>query len=139
MVVRSAGGSSRVDLVTIVVDDYDRAIAWFTDVLGFGVDRNEPATSTEGRDKRWVVMRPSPGATGFLLAQADSAAQHAVVGNQTGGRVAFFLSVPDFDERVVTLRAAGAAFEDEPRVEPYGRVVVFVDPFGNRWDLLGAP
>jgi catechol 2,3-dioxygenase-like lactoylglutathione lyase family enzyme len=137
MTVPSPGRSLRVDLVTLVVDDYDRAIWWFTEVLGFALQQDEPATTTDGRAKRWVVVRPSSGATGFLLAQADSPLQRAAVGNQTGGRVSFFLHVPDFDERVAWMRSAGVRFEAEPRVEPYGRVVVFVDPYGNRWDLIG--
>ena len=138
MTVPSANGSARVDLVTLVVDDHDRAIRWFTEVLGFSVAEDQPATTTtDGRAKRWIVVRPSSGGTGFLLARADSPRQSAAVGNQTGGRVSFFLHVPDFDERVARMRSAGVRFEGEPRVEPYGRVVVFIDPYGNRWDLLG--
>ena len=73
------------------------------------------------------------------LPRADSAQQHSLIGNQTGGRVSFFLRVPDFDRRLSVMRAAGVRFEGEPRAEPYGPVVVFIDPFGNRWDLLGQP
>jgi catechol 2,3-dioxygenase-like lactoylglutathione lyase family enzyme len=130
---------SSLDLVTIVVDDYDVAIAWFTDVLGFALEEDSPSTTTDGRPKRWVVVRPAPGATGLLLAVADSEEQRASIGNQTGGRVGFFLRVPDFDHRLSVMRAAGVRVEGEPRAEAYGSVVVFVDLFGNRWDLLGPP
>ena len=130
---------SSLDLVTIVVDDYDLAIAWFTDVLGFTLAEDSPSTTTDGRPKRWVVVRPQPGAAGLLLAVADSEDQRAAIGNQTGGRVGFFLRVPDFDQRLSVMRAAGVRIEGEPRVEAYGSVVVFLDPFGNRWDLLGPP
>jgi len=128
---------SNLDLVTILVEDYDRAITWFTDVMGFAVYEDSPATTTDGRLKRWVVVRPTPGGTGFVLAQADSALQHAALGTQTGDRVSFFLRVPDFEERLAVMRAAGVRLLGEPRAEPYGSVAVFLDPFGNRWDLLG--
>jgi catechol 2,3-dioxygenase-like lactoylglutathione lyase family enzyme len=130
---------ANLDLVTILVEDYDRAITWFTDVLGFSVYEDRPATTTDGRPKRWVVVRPTQGGTGFVLAQPDSALQHAAFGAQTGDRVSFFLRVPDFDERLAVMRAAGVRLLGEPRAEPYGSVVVFLDPFGNRWDLLGPP
>lgn len=127
----------RIDLVTLVVDDYDRAIAWFTDVLGFELAEDSPSLTNDGRPKRWVVVRPSPEATGFLLAVADTEEQRAALGNQTGGRVGFFLRVPDFEAALARLRAAGTTVLGEPRREEYGAVVVIVDPFGNRWDPLG--
>lgn len=130
---------SNLDLVTILVDDYDHAITWFTEVLGFSVCEDSPATTTDGRPKRWVVVRPTQGGTGFVLAQADSALQHAALGRQTGDRVSFFLRVSDFEARLAVMRAAGVRLLVEPRVEPYGSVAVFLDPFGNRWDLLGPP
>lgn len=130
---------SNLDLVTILVEEYDRAITWFTDVLGFALCEDSPATTADGRPKRWVVVRPKPGGTGFVLAEADSALQQAALGTQTGDRVSFFLRVPDFDERLAVMLAAGVRLLGEPRVEPYGNVAVFLDPFGNRWDLLGPP
>jgi len=128
----------RLDLVTFLVDDYDRAAAWFTEVLGFSLVADEPATTDDGRAKRWVVVRPPSGGSGLLLALADTAEQRAAVGHQAGGRVAFFLHVADVAERMASMRAAGVVFEGEPRHEAYGDVVVFVDLCGNRWDLIGA-
>jgi catechol 2,3-dioxygenase-like lactoylglutathione lyase family enzyme len=128
---------TRLHLVAIVVDDYDPAIRFFVDVLGFDLVEDSPASTGAGRPKRWVVVRPPGAETGILLARADGADQARVVGNQTAGRVGFFLHVDDFDATYDRLVAAGVEFEAPPRVEPYGRVVVFVDVAGNRWDLLG--
>ena len=126
-----------LDLVTFLVDDYDRAVDWFTRVLGFALVQDEPASTDDGRPKRWVVVRPPTGGVGLLLAVADTPEQRAALGHQAGGRVAFFLRVTDFETRVDSMRAHGVHFEGEPRHEEYGRVVVFSDPYGNRWDLLG--
>jgi catechol 2,3-dioxygenase-like lactoylglutathione lyase family enzyme len=127
----------RIELVTIVVDEYDPAIAFFADVLGFELVEDSPATTNDGRPKRWVVMRPPGEETGVLLARADGAVQAAAVGNQVAGRVGFFLGVDDFDAALERMRAAGVEFVSAPRTEPYGRVAVFLDIAGNRWDLLG--
>ena len=128
----------RLDKITIVVDDYDRAIAFFTEVLGFELAEDSPAlTAYSGRPKRWVVVRPPGAETGILLAKAAGDRQAAAVGNQTGGRVGFFLHVDDFDGTYRRLSAAGVEFVTSPRTEPYGRVVVFADIYGNRWDLIG--
>src|SRR6516225_11578186 len=126
----------RLDKITIVVDDYDRAIQFFTGVLGFDLAEDSPSLTNDGRPKRWVVVRPPGAETGILLAQADGERQAAAVGNQTGGRVGFFLRVDDFDASYQRMMAAGVEFRGEPRTEPYGRVAVFVDIAGNRWDLL---
>jgi len=126
-----------IDLVAIVVDDYDAAIAFYVDVLGFELAEDSPAQTNDGRPKRWVVVRPPGARTGLLLAQADGAEQAAVVGRQFAGRVGLFLRVDDFDAAYARMRAAGVRFHGEPRAEPYGRVVVFEDVAGNRWDLLG--
>ncbi|MEV5828661.1 VOC family protein [Spirillospora sp. NPDC052242] len=126
-----------IELVTIVVDDYDRAIGFFTDVLGFDLVEDAPARTNDGRAKRWVVVRPPGGGTGILLARADGERQAAVVGEQVAGRVGFFLRVADFDAEHARLTAAGVEFVTAPRTEPYGRVAVFRDIAGNRWDLLG--
>jgi catechol 2,3-dioxygenase-like lactoylglutathione lyase family enzyme len=126
-----------MDKFTIVVDDYDRAIAFFTDALGFELAEDSPALTNDGRAKRWVVVRPPGGGTGILLAQADGERQAAAIGNQIGGRVGFFLTVDDFDAAYQRMAAAGVEFATVPRTEPYGQVAVFVDIAGNRWDLLG--
>jgi catechol 2,3-dioxygenase-like lactoylglutathione lyase family enzyme len=130
---------SFISRVTIVVDDYDTAIEFFVDVLGFELVEDTPATTSDGRVKRWVEVRPPGAATGILLARADGDDQAARVGSQVGGRVGFFLQVDDFDATYERMRAAGVEFAGAPRSEPYGRVVVFVDITGNRWDLLGPP
>ncbi|TDD37417.1 VOC family protein [Actinomadura sp. KC06] len=127
----------RLDLIAIVVDDYDRAIEFFTGALGFDLVEDSPSRTNDGRPKRWVVVRPPGAETGILLARADGDRQTAVVGEQVAGRVGFFLHVDDFDEAHQRMKAAGVEFVAEPRTEPYGRVAVFVDIAGNRWDLLG--
>ena len=127
----------QVDLVTIVVAEYDPAIAFFTEVLGFELVEDSPSATNDGRPKRWVVVRPPGAATGVLLARADGDRQRAAVGGQTAGRVGFFLRVDDFDAHYRRMLDAGVTFVGEPRTEPYGRVAVFEDIAGNRWDLLG--
>jgi len=127
----------RVGLVTVVVDDYDRAIEFFVGVLGFELVEDLPSLTNDGRPKRWVVVRPAKAETGILLAEADGADQQRVVGDQLAGRVGFFLYVDDFDAQYRRMAAAGVQFTAEPRTEPYGRVVVFTDIAGNKWDLLG--
>lgn len=128
----------RLDKVAIVVDDYDLAIAFFTEALGFELAEDSPALTTkDGRPKRWVVVRPPGAQTSILLARADGERQAAAVGNQVAGRVGFFLEVEDFDAAYERMTAAGVEFATEPRDEPYGRVAVFLDISGNRWDLIG--
>jgi catechol 2,3-dioxygenase-like lactoylglutathione lyase family enzyme len=127
----------RIEQFTIVVDDYDTAIRFFTDTLGFDLVEDSPSLTNDGRPKRWVVVRPPGAQTGILLARADGEHQTAVVGNQVAGRVGFFLRVDDFDAALDRMTAAGVRFLSAPRTEPYGRVVVFLDIAGNRWDLLG--
>jgi catechol 2,3-dioxygenase-like lactoylglutathione lyase family enzyme len=126
-----------LQLVAILVEDYDPAVAFFVEVLGFELVEDSPSRTNDGRPKRWVVVRPPGAETGLLLARADGAAQMAAVGSQFAGRVGFFLRVDDFDAAIARMTAAGVEFVNEPRTEPYGRVVVFVDIAGNRWDLLG--
>lgn len=123
----------------LLVDDYDEAIRFFVDALGFELVEDLPATTNDGRPKRWVVVRPPGAATGLLLAQADGDEQRAAVGAQFAGRVGLFLRVDDFELAVERLRRHGVEFVGEPRHEVYGSVVVFVDVAGNRWDLLGPP
>lgn len=129
---------SHLTLVALVVRDYDRAIEFFVNVLGFDLVEDEPSTTNDGRPKRWVVVRPPGGQTGILLARADGETQSAIVGEQFAGRVGLFLRVDDFDATYNRLAAAGVEFVRPPRAEPYGRVAVFRDLEGNRWDLLGA-
>jgi catechol 2,3-dioxygenase-like lactoylglutathione lyase family enzyme len=127
----------RVDLATLVVDDYDPAIEFFVGVLGFELVEDSPSLTNDGRPKRWVVVRPPGAETGVLLARADGERQSLAVGNQVAGRVGFFLRVDDFDAMYGRMVAAGVEFVTSPRAEPYGRVAVFLDVAGNRWDLLG--
>jgi catechol 2,3-dioxygenase-like lactoylglutathione lyase family enzyme len=124
-------------LVAVVVDEYDPAIEFFVDVLGFELAEDSAAATNDGRPKRWVVVRPPGAATGLLLARADGPGQAAVVGRQAAGRVGFFLNVDDFGRAYDRMAAAGVSFAGPPRDEPYGRVVVFTDIAGNKWDLIG--
>ena len=128
---------SFMSLVAIVVEEYDPAIEFFVDVVGFELVEDSPSVTNDGRPKRWVVVRPPGAETGVLLARADGDDQSAVIGKQTAGRVGFFLRVDDFESTYARMAAAGVEFVSLPRAEPYGRVVVFVDIAGNRWDLLG--
>ena len=126
--------AQRLHLVAILVDDYDRAIRWFADALGFHLMED----TDQGDGKRWVRMAADPWAeTQILLAKAVTPEQDRALGNQAGGRVGFFLTVEDFDAAHARMLAAGVVFEEAPREEPYGTVAVFRDLFGNRWDLLG--
>ena len=127
-----------LERVALIVADYDEAIEFFVGVLGFELVEDVPSVSTHtGAAKRWVVVRPPNARTGIVLARADGPEQAAAIGRQTAGRVGFFLRVDDFDACYCRMRAAGVTFVGEPRVEAYGRVVVFEDLCGNRWDLLG--
>jgi catechol 2,3-dioxygenase-like lactoylglutathione lyase family enzyme len=128
---------SHLVLVTLVVREYDPAIRFFVEVLGFALSEDSPATTNDGRPKRWVVVRPPGGQTGILLARADGEPQLGAVGNQVGGRVGFFLRVNDFDATYARLRSHQVEFIRPPRDEAYGRVAVFRDCEGNSWDLLG--
>jgi catechol 2,3-dioxygenase-like lactoylglutathione lyase family enzyme len=129
---------SHLELVALVVGDYDAAIRFFVDVLQFDLVEDTPSLTNDGRPKRWVVVRPRGGQTGILLARADGDHQASVVGHQFAGRVGMFLRVDDFDAARERMIAAGVRFVSPPREEPYGRVAVFLDLEGNRWDLLGA-
>lgn len=127
-----------IEHTALIVDDYDEAIRFFVDVLGFDLVEDSPALSSrDGHLKRWVVVRPPGARTGLLLARADGEREVRMVGDQFAGRVGLFLRVDDFQGSYDRMRQAGVAFVGEPRDEPYGRVVVFLDVAGNRWDLLG--
>ncbi|MGW7053045.1 VOC family protein [Streptomyces sp. NPDC054887] len=123
-----------IALVTLVVRDYDEAVAFYTGALGFELVED----SDRGDGSRWVVVRPPgpDGGTGLLLARAKDDEQLARVGGQTGGRVGFFLHTEDFARDHARMAAADVRFLEEPRHEPYGTVAVFEDLYGNRWDLL---
>jgi catechol 2,3-dioxygenase-like lactoylglutathione lyase family enzyme len=124
-------------LVTVVVDEYDPAIAFFLGALGFELVEDSPSLTNDGRPKRWVVVRPPGAETGILLARADGERQAVVVGDQAAGRVGFFLRVDDFDTTYRRMVDAGVQFVTAPRTEAYGRFAVFLDIAGNRWDLIG--
>lgn len=124
--------TSRIASVALVVREYDEAIAFFTDALRFIVHEDTPMAD----GKRWVVVGPPEGGTTLLLARAVTDAQRAAIGNQTGGRVFLFLHTTDFRADYEHLRARGVRFTDAPRREPYGQVVVFLDLYGNKWDLI---
>ena len=119
--------------ITLVVDDYDRAIDYYTRALGFALLEDIDL----GGGKRGVRVAPAAGAqTALLLAQAADEPQRARIGDQTGGRVGFFLHTDDFHRDHAAMRAQGVRFLESPRVETYGTVAVFEDLYGNRWDLL---
>ena len=127
-----------IEQAALIVDDYDEAIRFFVDRLGFELVEDSPAlTSREGSRKRWVVVRPPGAATALLLARADGDRQARAVGDQFAGRVGLFLRVEDFQAAYDRMREAGVQFVGEPRREPYGHVAVFLDVAGNRWDLQG--
>jgi catechol 2,3-dioxygenase-like lactoylglutathione lyase family enzyme len=125
--------SQSIAHVAIVVRDYDEAIAYYTNALGFDLVEDTPL----GAGKRWVLVRP-PGSDGtcLLLARAASPEQESRIGNQTGGRVFLFLHTDDFWRDYNAMKTRGVQFIQEPREEAYGRVVVFVDLYGNKWDLV---
>jgi catechol 2,3-dioxygenase-like lactoylglutathione lyase family enzyme len=120
--------------VALLVHDYDDAIAYFTRVLGFTLVEDTRLAA----DKRWVVVAPAgAGEAGLLLARAANDEQRAAVGRQGGGRVFLFLETDDFDRDHAAYSARGVRFLERPRDEPYGRVAVFADLYGNKWDLIG--
>src|SRR5438552_10994074 len=128
---------SNLELVALVVRDYDAAIRFFVDVLQFELVEDTPSRTNDGRPKRWVVVRPAGGQTGILLARADGDRQAGIVGQQFAGRVGLFLRVDDFESSYDRMVGAGVRFVSPPRQEPYGTLAVFLDLEGNRWDLLG--
>jgi catechol 2,3-dioxygenase-like lactoylglutathione lyase family enzyme len=125
----------RLAMLSLVVRDYDEAIEWFTRVLRFALVEDTPVSAT----KRWVVVRPCNGGADLLLAKAATPEQEAAIGHQSGGRVFLFLHVENFDAEIEHLKTHGVRFvEAAPRDEPYGRVIVFHDLYGNKWDLIEA-
>jgi predicted enzyme related to lactoylglutathione lyase len=126
-----------IEHFTIVVEEYDPAIDFFVGVLQFELVEDSASLTNDGRPKRWVVVRPPGAQTSILLAQADGEEQAAAVGRQLAGRVGFFLRVEDFEQTYARMVEHEVTFVTPPRDEPYGRVAVFLDIAGNRWDLLG--
>ena len=118
---------------TIVVDEYDRAIDYYTKILGFTLTEDTVLSPK----KRWVTVRPGTQGASILLAKAATPEQSSRIGNQTGGRVGFFLHTDTFDADYARMKAAGVLFIDQPRTEEYGKVIVFVDLYGNKWDFIG--
>lgn len=122
-----------IGAISLVVPDYDEALAFYVGLLGFDLIED---TGLSG-GKRWVLVAPRGSTeTRLLLARADGPAQQAAIGNQTGGRVFLFLVTDNFYRDHAAMQAAGVTFLEEPRTEPYGKVAVFQDPFGNKWDLI---
>ena len=124
--------SAVISLVTLVVPDYDAGIAFYVTKLGFDLLEDTDL----GGGKRWVRVAPKGAETALLLAKAATPEQAAAIGNQTGGRVGFFLKTDDFAGLYEQMLGKGVDFREEPRHEPYGIVAVFADPFGNSWDLI---
>ena len=122
----------QLSAVTYLVRDYDEAIAWFVDVLGFVLIEDIAL----GETKRWVLVAAPDGGSRLLLARADGDQQEAAIGMAAGGRVAFFLHTDDFAHDHAAMLAKGVTFRELPRHEPYGTVAVFEDLYGNGWDLI---
>jgi catechol 2,3-dioxygenase-like lactoylglutathione lyase family enzyme len=123
----------RIAQVALVVRDYDEAIQFFTQALGFELLEDSPRPD----GKRWVLVAPPGGGAALLLARAATPEQQRAVGNQAGGRVFMFLATDDFERDYRRMTAHGVRFTEQPRHEPYGTVVVFLDLYGNKWDLIG--
>ena len=124
--------SPHIGAFALVVDDYDRAIAYYTGMLGFELREDSPLED----GKRWVLVAPPGAQTAILLAKAADDAQRACIGRQTGGRVGYFLHTDDFARDHALFLERGVHFCEAPRHEAYGSVAVFKDLYGNRWDLL---
>ena len=121
-------------MIAIVIDDYNLAISHYVSDLGFALIEDKEMTP----EKRWVVVAPSKDGAKILLAKAANDQQRAAIGNSTGGRVGFFMYTTNFTETYETYSSRGIEFIETPRQEAYGRVVVFKDKYGNKWDLIEA-
>jgi catechol 2,3-dioxygenase-like lactoylglutathione lyase family enzyme len=132
--------SMGIQLVSLIVADYDEALEFFVAKLGFELIEDSPTTTSHSnKPKRWVSVRPpgSPNSAAILLARAEGESQKAMIGQQWAGRVGLFWQVDDFDDIYEKIKTAGVKVETEPRQEAYGTVVVWRDLYGNKWDLLG--
>jgi catechol 2,3-dioxygenase-like lactoylglutathione lyase family enzyme len=129
--------SQQIGYIALLIRDYDEAIEYFTQTLGFDLIEDSPSIDREGRQKRWVLIAP-PGSTGtqILMAKASTPEEAARIGNQTGGRVFLFLHTDDFWRDYNALIEKGVKFVRQPKQEEYGTVAVFEDLYGNKWDLL---
>lgn len=125
--------TQKIATLALLVADYDEAIAFYCDRLGFALVADTPL----GPDKRWVLVAP-PGGNGarLLLARADGPEQREAIGNQSGGRVMLFLETDDFARDFAAMSGKGVTFLEPPRHEAYGSVAVFADLYGNKWDLI---
>ena len=122
-----------ISAITVLVPDYDAGLDFYAEKLGFQVLEDKVLDDT----KRWVLVSPTgKHGTSILLAKAVSTEEKTAIGNQAGGRVFLFLRTDNFDRDFAAFRGAGVQFQEEPRTEPYGKVAVFQDPFGNKWDLI---
>ena len=121
----------KVTTLALLVPDYDEGIAFFVAGLGFALLQD-----IDQGTKRWIRVAPPGGGVALLLARAEGPRQGAAIGDQAGGRVFLFLETDDFARDAARITAAGGVFQETPRDEPYGRVAVWRDPFGNRWDLI---
>lgn len=128
---------ANLELVALLVRDYDPAIRFFVEVLDFDLVEDTPSQTNDGRPKRWVVVKPKGAQTGMLLARADGEHQTGMAGQQFAGRVGLFLRVDNFEAMYHRMVVSGVRFVSAPRVEAYGKLAVFLDLEGNRWDLLG--
>lgn len=127
-----------LELISVIVMEYDEAIEFFVNVIGCALEDDSPSLDGDGQPKRWVVVRPPGSGCGILLAQARGEEQEAMVGRQFAGRVGLFLRVEDFVATYEHMTNCGVEFLTAPRTESYGQVAVFKDLYGNKWDLLGA-
>lgn len=127
-----SGPERRLATVALVVADYDEAIGWYTDRLGFTLDEDVDL----GGDKRWVTLSAGKNGARLLLARAEGDSQADRIGDQTGGRVFLFLETDDFARDHAAMLAKGVSFREDPRREAYGMVAVFADLYGNLWDLI---
>ena len=127
-----SGPQRRLATVALVVRDYDEAVRWYVEKLGFALAEDIDL----GGGKRWVTLDPGNGGARLLLARAEGERQASRVGDQTGGRVFLFLETDDFARDHAAMLAKGVSFKEEPRHESYGTVAVFTDLFGNLWDLI---
>ncbi len=124
---------AHLGMITVVVDNYDEAIKYYTEALGFTLVEDTKMSDV----KRWVVVAPDPNqGAALLLAEATTPEQVAAIGNQTGGRVMFFIYTDDFDRDYARMAQHNVAFTEEPRNEDFGKVVVFADKYGNKWDFI---
>jgi catechol 2,3-dioxygenase-like lactoylglutathione lyase family enzyme len=136
----STSSFTGLQLVSLIVNDYDEALSFFVGKLGFELVEDSPAvTSHTAKPKRWVVVRPpgNPHGTAILLARAEGESQQSMIGQQWAGRVGLFWKVEDFDATYERLKRVGVRLVGEPRAETYGRVVIFYDVSDNKWDLIG--